>query len=241
MGPDVGRGLTLPPHRPGDFTETMGSTPCKKIATIVVYRRIFHSQQGQAMSSSPRILAFAGSLRKDSFNKKLVQIAAQGARAAGAEVTYLDLRDYPLPVFDQDLEAAQGIPEAGKKLKEMMVAHDGFLLSCPEYNSSITAVLKNTIDWASRPQPGETPLVAFGGKVATLMSASPGALGGLRCLVTVRSILSNIGVIVLPVQVAVAKAHEALAPDGSLKDANQQQSIVNLGKGLAEFLRKLRS
>jgi chromate reductase, NAD(P)H dehydrogenase (quinone) len=193
------------------------------------------------MSNSPRILALAGSLRKDSFNKKLVQIAVQGARAAGAEVTFLDLRDYPLPVFDQDLEAAQGIPEAGKKLKEVMIAHDGFLLSCPEYNSSITAVLKNTIDWASRPQPGETPLVAFHGKVVTLMSASPGALGGLHGLVTVRSILSNIGAIVLPDQVAVAKAFEAFAPDGSLKDANQQQSIVNLGKGLTELLRKLRS
>ena len=150
------------------------------------------------MSTTPRILALAGSLRKESYNKKLVQIAVHAARNSGAEVTYLDLRDYPLPIFDQDLEQAQGIPDSGKKLKQIFIDHHGFLLSCPEYNSSITAVLKNTIDWVSRPVPGETPLQGFKGKVASLMSASPGALGGLRGLVTVRSILSNIGVLVLP-------------------------------------------
>lgn len=189
----------------------------------------------------PRILAFAGSLRKDSYNKKLVHIAVQGARSAGAEVTSIDLRDYPLPIYDGDLEAASGIPENGVKLKKLFVEHDGFLLSCPEYNSSITPVLKNTIDWVSRPQPGEPSLVAYTGKVATLMSASPGALGGLRGLVHVRSILGNIGVIVLPGQIAVSKAHEAFGDDSALKDAKQQASIENLGKTLAEFLRKLKS
>src|SRR5262249_59967372 len=143
----------------------------------------------------PRILAFAGSLRRDSFNKKLVPIAAKGARDAGAEVTRIDLKDFPLPLFDQDLEAEQGMPENGKKLKQLFIDHDGLLLACPEYNSSITAVLKNAIDWVSRPAPGEPPLVAFRGKGVTLMSASPGALGGLRGLVHVRSILGNIGVI----------------------------------------------
>jgi NAD(P)H-dependent FMN reductase len=136
-----------------------------------------------------RILALAGSLRRDSFNKKLVPIAAHGARKAGAEVTILDLKDFPLPLFDQDLEAEQGMPENGKKLKHFFIEHDGLLIASPEYNSSITGVLKNAIDWVSRPAPGEPPLVAFRGKVATLMSASPGALGGLRALVHVRSIL----------------------------------------------------
>ena len=187
---------------------------------------------------TPRILAFAGSTRRESFNKKLVQIAVKGAREAGAEVTLLDLKDFPLPLFDQDLEAEHGMPEGGAKLKRLFSEHDGLLISSPEYNSSITAVLKNAIDWVSRPAPDEPPLVAFRGKVATLMSASPGALGGLRGLVHVRSILGNIGVIVLPDQVAVPKAHEAFRPDGSLTDAKQQAGIEALGKTLASILIK---
>ena len=188
----------------------------------------------------PRILAFAGSLRRDSFNRKLVPIAAKGAREAGAEVTLIALKDFPLPLFDQDLEAEQGMPENGKKLKQLFIDHDGLLIACPEYNSSITAVLKNTIDWVSRPAPGEPSLVAFRGKVATLMSASPGALGGLRGLVHVRSILGNIGVIVLPDQLAVPKAYEAFEADGSLKDPKQQAGIEGLGHTLASFLMKLK-
>ena len=189
----------------------------------------------------PRILAFACSLRRDSFNKKLVSIAAHGAREAGAEVTLIDLKDFPLPLFDQDLEAEQGMPENGKKLKKLFIDHDGLLIASPEYNSSFPAVLKNAIDWVSRPAPGEPSLAAFRGKVATLMSASPGALGGLRGLVHVRSILGNIGVIVLPDQIAVAKAHEAFQPDGSLVDPKQQAGIERLGKTLASFLMKLKA
>ena len=188
---------------------------------------------------TPRILAFSGSLRRESFNKKLVLIAAKAARDAGAEVTLIDLKDFPLPLFDQDLEAEQGMPENGKKLKQLFIDHDGLLIASPEYNSSITAVLKNAIDWVSRPAPGEPSLVAFKGKVATLMSASPGALGGLRGLVHLRSILGNIGVIVLPDQIAVAKAHEAFKPDGSLTDPKHQAGIEALGKTLASFLMKL--
>ncbi|HEY7328318.1 MAG TPA: NAD(P)H-dependent oxidoreductase [Gemmataceae bacterium] len=189
----------------------------------------------------PRILAFAGSLRKESLNKKLVSLAAQGARHTGAEVTQIDLKDFPLPLFDQDLEAEQGMPKNGLELKKLFIDHDGLLIASPEYNSSITAVLKNVVDWVSRPAPGEPSLVAFRGKVATLMSASPGALGGLRGLVHVRSILGNIGVIVLPDQIAVPKAHEAWNPDGSMKDPKLQASIEGLGKTLAEFLGKLRA
>jgi len=188
----------------------------------------------------PRILAFAGSTRRESFNKKLVAIAAQGAREAGADVTLIDLKDFPLALFDQDLEAEQGMPENGKKLKKLFIDHDGLLIASPEYNSSFPAVLKNAIDWVSRPAPGEPSLVAFRGKVATLMSASPGALGGLRGLVHVRSILGNLGVIVLPDQIAVAKAHEAFQQDGSLKDPKQQARIEGLGKTLASFIAKLK-
>src|SRR6516164_9635702 len=166
-----------------------------------------------ARTMMPRILAFAGSTRRESFNKKLLEYAVKGAREAGAEVTLIDLKDFPLPLFDQDLEAEHGMPDNGMKLKQLFIDHDGLLIAAPEYNSSITAVLKNAIDWVSRPAPGEPPLVAFRGKVAALMSASPGALGGLRGLVHVRSILGNIGVIVLPNQIAVAKAADAFNAD----------------------------
>jgi chromate reductase len=106
---------------------------------------------------TPRILAFAGSTRGESFNKKLVQIAVKGARGAGADLTLLDLEDFPLPLFDQDLEAEHGMPDNGTKLKRLFIDHDGLLVASPEYNSSITAVLKNAIDWLSRPAPGEHP------------------------------------------------------------------------------------
>jgi chromate reductase len=191
------------------------------------------------MAYTPKILAFAGSLREGSYNKKLVKVAVKGAEAAGAQVTYVDLRDFELPIFDEDVEA-KGEPAGARKLKDLMMAADGFLISAPEYNSSITAALKNAIDWASRPAKDEKPLAAFAGKVAVLMSASPGALGGLRGLVTVRSILGNIQVIVLPHQIAVSKAHEAFNEDGSMKDAKQQASIEGLGKQLAEFVAKLK-
>ena len=121
----------------------------------------------------------------------------------------------------------------------MFVQHQGLLISSPEYNSSITAVLKNTIDWVSRPAPNEPSLVGFQGKVAALLSASPGALGGLRGLVHLRAILGNIGVLVLPDQIAIAKAHEAFQADGSLKDAKQQAGVEALGKKLTEMLKKV--
>jgi chromate reductase, NAD(P)H dehydrogenase (quinone) len=114
------------------------------------------------------------------------------------------------------------------------------LISSPEYNSSVSGVLKNALDWASRPAPNEATLEPFDGKVAALLSASPGALGGLRGLVTLRSILGNIKVIVLPDQVAVGKAHEAFHDDGTMKNPKQQQSVENIGKGLAQFIARLK-
>ena len=190
--------------------------------------------------SDLRILAFAGSTRELSFNNRLVRIAEVGARDAGASVTHVDLRDYRLPLFAQDDESAGGKPDAAKALKALMVSHEGFLISAPEYNSSITGVLKNAIDWVSRPDPDdESPMPAFRGKVVTIMSASPGALGGLRGLVHVRSILGNLGCLVLPDQVAVSKAHEAFAEDGTLVDQRQHQRIVGLGKTLAETASRL--
>lgn len=191
------------------------------------------------MNYVPKILAFAGSTRVESYNKKLVRIAIEGAREAGAEVTLIDLRDLPLPLFDEDLETNEGLPPNARKLKELFLSHQGLLISAPEYNSSITGVLKNSIDWVSRPASGEASLACFIGKTAALMSASPGGLGGLRGLVTVRAMLGNIKVLVLPDQVSVSKAHEAFDAEGRLKDPDQQSSIRALGAKLAETLRKL--
>jgi NAD(P)H-dependent FMN reductase len=191
------------------------------------------------MSRTVKILAFAGSTRRESFNKKLVRVAAAGAREAGAEVTFLDLAEIPLPLFDQDLEAAEGLPDNARRLKALMAGHDGFLISSPEYNSSITGVLKNAIDWASRREEGEKPLVAFAGKAVALMSASPGGLGGLRGLVHARSILGNLGMLVLPQQKAVGSAFKAFNEDGTMADPKIQADVAALGSRLAETLAKL--
>lgn len=189
--------------------------------------------------SKPKILAFAGSTRTESFNKKLVKIAASGAREAGADVTLIDLRDFQMPTYDEDLERQDGLPSNARKLKDLMLAHQGLLVSSPEYNSSISGVLKNTIDWTSRQSDGEIPLACFKDKVAGLMSASPGGLGGLRGLVHVRAILENIGVLVLPNQVAISKAHEAFNLDDTMKDTKQEQQIKQIGTNLTQMLLKL--
>lgn len=186
----------------------------------------------------PRIVAFAGSLRKESFNKKLIAISAAGAADAGASVNLIDLRDYALPIYDEDLETESGIPANATKLKEIFIASGGLLISAPEYNSSMTAVFKNTIDWISRPVPGEAPLAAFSGKFVTLMSASPGPLGGLRGLVHVRAMFGNLNAIVLPTQVCVSKAYEAFTPEGKLNDPRQQANVEKLGATLAAAIVK---
>ncbi|HEY1600053.1 MAG TPA: NAD(P)H-dependent oxidoreductase [Pirellulales bacterium] len=191
------------------------------------------------MSYVPQVLALAGSTREASFNKRLVKIAAAGAQAAGAEVTRIDLRDLELPLYDEDLETRAGLPPGARRLKDLMLSHQGFLISSPEYNSSFSAVLKNAIDWASRPVPGEAPLACFTGKTAAIMSASPGALGGLRGLVHLRAVLGNINVLVIPDQIAVMSAHTAFLEDGKLKDNALQERVAALGAKLVKLLTKL--
>jgi chromate reductase, NAD(P)H dehydrogenase (quinone) len=193
------------------------------------------------MPHTPKILAFAGSTRIKSFNRKLVKIAAAGARLAGAEVTEIDLREFEMPLYDGDLEERDGIPPGARRFKRLMIEHDGFLISSPEYNSSISGVLKNAIDWASRPEPNEPQLVAFRGKCAALLSASPGGFGGMRGLVTVRSILSNILVMVLPNQLCISRAMDAFDEAGNLKDPKQHQSAERIGRELSETISKLKS
>ena len=189
--------------------------------------------------AKPKILAFAGSTRTDSFNKKLVKIASIGAREADADVTVIDLRDFQMPIYDGDLEIKDGLPSNAHKLKDLMLAHQGLLVASPEYNSSISGVLKNTIDWVSRQSEGEIPLACFKDKIAGLMSASPGGLGGLRGLVHVRAILENIGVLVIPNQIAISKAHEVFNLDGTMKDEKQEQQVKKIGSNLTQMLLKL--
>ncbi len=191
------------------------------------------------MEYTPKILAFAGSARPGSFNKAVLRIAVEGARAAGAQVTELDLRDYPLPVYDAEIEAARGLPANVRALKRQFFAHDGLLIASPEYNSSFTPLMKNTIDWVSRASAGEKACAAFAGKTAVIMSASPGALGGLRGLVHLRQVLGNIGVIVLPEQRAISSAAGALTPEGKLVDTKANDGVLALGGRLSEFLMKL--
>lgn len=193
------------------------------------------------MATKPRVLAFAGATREASHNKQLAKFAAAVAEAAGAEVTYLDLREYPLPLYDGDLEAAEGVPANARALRDVFLAHDALIIASPEYNSSITAVLKNAIDWVSRPVDDEPSIVAFQGKTAALLSASPGALGGLRGLVHLRSILGNIGVLVLPDQLAIGRAHEAFDETGALKDARQAAGVEALVGQLVRVTARLKS
>lgn len=189
-----------------------------------------------------KILAFAGSVRKESFNKKLIRIAVEGAVQAGADVKLIDLTDYPMPLFDQDLEAREGLPASVRKLKQLFIDHDGLLIASPEYNSAFTPLLKNTIDWVSRRETDdEQPLSAYKCKIAAIMSASPGGLGGMRGLVFLRMLLGNLGIIVLPDQQAIPHAMKAFNSDGSLADGNQQQAVRDLGSKLARTLDKLKT
>ncbi len=189
--------------------------------------------------SSPRILAFAGSSRRGSLNVRLLEVAAARARELGAEVTVADLRSLDLPLYDGDAEAEGGLPDGARRWKELLGAHDGLLLACPEYNGSLTPLLKNAIDWASRPLPGEAPLAAFRGKVAALVAASPGALGGLRGLVVVRALLGNIGVHVVPEQFALGTAHQAFDEAGKLTAARAPERVDAVVRQLVETTRRL--
>ena len=190
-----------------------------------------------------RILVFAGSARRDSLNKKLAREAARFACEAGAEATFIDLDDYPIPLYHGDLEAAEGMPENARKLRALFLAHDALLVASPENNSSVTALLKNTIDWLSRDlgegRGDDSGLAPWRGKVAGLMAASPGAFGGVRGLPHLRQVLATLGVTVLGTQVAVPRAHEAFGPDGRLADERVAKSVRALAEAVARAAGKL--
>jgi chromate reductase, NAD(P)H dehydrogenase (quinone) len=191
------------------------------------------------MDYKPKVLAFAGSVRKESFNRKLIKLGVQFAQEAGAEVKHIELKDYPLPLYDQDLEKDKGLPPEAQTLKDLFIKSDGFLISSPEYNTSITPLMKNTLDWVSRPP--ESPMPAYHEKVALILSASPGGLGGLRSLMHLRSILSDSGVYVLPEKQAVSRAHEAFNEDGSLKDKKMEMNIKAMILKFVETTKKLKA
>jgi chromate reductase len=188
-----------------------------------------------------KILAFSGSGRKNSVNKKVVAVAAQGAREAGAEVTIVNLEDFDMPIFNEDIEAEQGMPVDAQAFKELLMSHDGFLISSPEYNSSYSSLFKNVIDWASRKIGDEEPMAAYRGKVAGIMAASPGGLGGLRVLVTLRMLMENLGTMVLPNQKAVGGAFGMFDSDGNITDEKTEASLKGIGQELVYTLTKLKN
>jgi len=192
------------------------------------------------MIYTPKILAFAGSTRIGSYNKMMVKVAVEGAKKAGADVTYIDLRDYPIPLYDADLDSNEGFPENAKRLKKLFIENDGFLIATPEYNSAISGVLKNAIDWVSRKETPEEPLLdCFRKKVISLMSASPGGFGGIQALLNAKWIFSNMGGLVIPEQVSIPKIHVAFNLDGTFKDEINQKNVENQGIALANMIKRL--
>jgi chromate reductase, NAD(P)H dehydrogenase (quinone) len=186
------------------------------------------------MASSPRILAFSGSARRESLNRKLLAVTVAAVRATGAEVTLIDLNDYPLPLYHGDSEDAEGMPANATKLVDLIQQHAGLLIASPEYNSMFTPLLKNTIDWCTRGE--ENPFI---GKVAAVVSASPGAFGGVRSLQHVRHLLLHLGSYVVPDQCTLPKAHEAFDESGRLKDPRSQKSVEKVAAGLFHLVTKL--
>jgi chromate reductase len=168
----------------------------------------------------PRILVFAGSVRTSSYNARLAALAAKELALAGADVTHISLADYPMPLYDGDLELKSGPPANAVKLKQMISAHRGVLIVSPEYNASITPLLKNTLDWISRVRErNEPPLAAYRNRVFALAAASNGGYGGMRSLLALRQVLEmGCGALVIPEQVAVSHVSAAFDEVDNLKD-----------------------
>jgi NAD(P)H-dependent FMN reductase len=191
-----------------------------------------------------KILVFAGSARRDSLNKKLARVAERHAREAGGEVTFVDLEEFPMPLYHGDLEASSGMPANAVKLRAIFLEHDALIIASPENNTSVTALLKNTLDWLSRSigdGKGErSGLAPYRGKLAGILSASPGPFGGARGLPHLRQILSSLGVTVLGAQVSIVRAGDAFAPDGALKDEREDRLVAMLARAVVDTASKLR-
>ncbi len=191
------------------------------------------------MATPVRIAVISGSLRSGSYNSRLASFVS--ARVAGDDVTVdeISLRELDLPMYDEDLEK-QGLPAPVADLKRRMIAADALLIASPEYNGSMSGALKNAIDWATRPNEGETALQCFRGKVGGLLAASPGKLGGIRGLRHLRVVLSSIGLLVVPNEFGLAGAHEAFDDAGNLKDGNAANAAVSVGEAVVKTARALK-
>lgn len=187
-----------------------------------------------------KILGFDGSGRKASTNHHLLDIVATGVKQAGGEITLINLRDFDIPMYDGDLEANEGLPDSVLKLKKIFDDHHGFIIASPEYNGSITPLLKNTLDWLSRPAAGETSMQQFKGKAAGIMATSPGKLGGLRGLYQLNTLLFILQVMVLPEIVSIGGGYEAFDDKGTLKDEKQQNQALALGQRIVKVTAALR-
>jgi len=189
----------------------------------------------------PKVLVFAGSIRTGSFNARLAAIAAKEIARAEAEITRISLLDFPLPLYDGDLEARSGPPENAVKLKRMFCAHQGVFIASPEYNASLTPLLKNTIDWISRVrEKQEPPLSAYRNRVFALGAASNGTLGGMRSLMALRQSLElGCGALVIPEQIAVREASHAFDENDDLKDERSAALLRPLARRLVELARQI--
>lgn len=189
---------------------------------------------------SPKVLAFTGSLRRNSYSGRALRVVAESARRAGAEVSVIDLNDFPMPLYNGDAHAAEGFPETAERLQKILLAHDGLIVASPEYNASLPAGLKNAIDWTSRAN-GELKLgECFKGKTAAIITASPGSFGGIRCLSHLRDVLTLLLVNVLPTEIAVSKVNELFDGDAAeMKDGAMKKILEDLGASLVERLRKM--
>jgi len=169
--------------------------------------------------TAPRILVFSGSIRTGSFSVMLAALAGEALADAGAAVTALSLRDYPLSIYDGDRETADGVPELAQRLHGLFAGHGGIFIAAPEYNAGVTPLLKNTIDWISRVRDNGGQAAAFGRPVFALGAASPGALGGYRGLIALRQSLElGLQARVLPQMATVPGAMQAFTAEGRLKD-----------------------
>ena len=190
-----------------------------------------------------RLLFFAGSARAGSHNKRLADLAHRIALANGVESVFVDLNDYPMPIYHGDVEAEQGPPEEARKFKALLGEYQGVFIASPEYNASIAPLLKNALDWVTRVRgKGETGLEVFRSRVFAISGASPGYYGGMRSLLQLREILAiGLGATVIPQQIALPRAHEAFDADGRLKDDRQQDLLKSVVEALAVAARKFAS
>jgi chromate reductase, NAD(P)H dehydrogenase (quinone) len=182
-----------------------------------------------------RLLFFAGSTREGSYNKKLARLAQHIATANGIEGVFVDLRDYPMPLYNGDLEAEQGPPQKAAEFKALLSEYQGVFIASPEYNSSVTPLLKNTIDWVTRIKAkGETGLEVYKTRVFAISGASPGYYGTMRSLLNLRQILAvGVGTTVIPQQLALPRANDAFDEEGRLKDRTQQNMLKDVVEKLA--------